>query len=183
VHPRTRLRGRVAHRCKVVARARVDLARLRADDRRRVTRAQDGGQLARVHRPVPAVRHDLDRRRAQPQQSHGAVDRDVAAGADDDPDGRRARQPVLAHVPALGRQHVVARSGQARHVRHLAAGHQRERGARRQPEELQQPAARHLGDDGGRRGDGEAARVLVPGGGHPVGGQRGGSAPPMTNPK
>jgi hypothetical protein len=62
--------------------------------------------------------------------------------------------------------------GERRDVRHLAAGDERGGGVRGQAEQLAQPPGRNLLDDRGTRAGGDEARILVPGRGEPVGGER-----------
>ena len=78
---------------------------------------------------------------------------------------RSTSQPALA-------QHVVARSRERGEVRHLPAGDEAERGVARKAEQLEEPRARDLLDDRGRRAADVEARVLVPRGGEPVRGER-----------
>ena len=63
--------------------------------------------------------------------------------------------------PAFG-QHVAAGSSQADGVRALSAGHEAERGPRRQAEYLLQPSAGHLLDHRGSRGGDRIEGILVP---------------------
>jgi hypothetical protein len=58
-------------------------------------------------------------------------------------------------------------------VRHLATGDEGERGGRGDAEELLEPLARDLLDDGRRRASRDEPGVLVPGGSEPVRGERG----------
>ena len=89
------------------------------------------------------------------------------------PHPRRPDQPVALDVVPHGGQHAMARRGEAGDVGHLATGDECERRALRQPEQRRQPASRDL-LDGGRRGRRVGqARVLIPGGSEPVGGDRG----------
>ena len=93
--------------------------------------------------------------------------------ADDHADRGRAVQAALLHVPARVAQHVVARGGERREVRHLAARDEAEGGVPRETEQLEQPVARDLLDDRRGRAADVQAGVLVPGRGQPVRGERG----------
>ena len=117
---------------------------------------------------------DRDLVGADAQVAERDVDGDVALGTDHDPQRRRAGQPGALDVDADAGQHVVAGGGEADDVRHLGAGHQAERHAGRQAEQVDEPGADDLlGDGRGGAHDAEG-HVLVPGGGEPVGGERGG---------
>ena len=150
--------------------AAVDVAGLRADDLRPLALAQRGREPSGDHAPLTVGRDDADAVGAEAEQAAGAGDRDVGVGADQHAQAGRALQPVGFDVPAGGREHRVARRREARDVRHLAAGDKTDAARRGHAEELDHPAGRdRLGDDERRRHR-HAARVLVPGGGQPVGG-------------
>ena len=92
--------------------------------------------------------------------------------ADEDANRRRAGQAVAVDVPAGFGEHVLAGGRERGDVRHLAAGHERERCAVGDAEQLLQPRARDLLDDRCRWTGYVQAGVLIPGGGEPVGGER-----------
>jgi hypothetical protein len=121
----------------------------------------------------PSLVVDSDRAhavRAEPDEPQRAVERAVPLRTCDDGDRRCADQAVLLDVMSCLGEHVVPRREQRCCMGHLAAGDEGERRVCGQAEQLLQPAAGHLLDDRcGGRGEGEA-RVLVPGGGEPVGG-------------
>ena len=97
------------------------------------------------------------------------VDGDVAFLADEnvDPGARPAvRRGGDSSPPEL--EHVLARSRERGHVRHLAAGDEAGGHPVRQAEQLAQPFECDLLDDAGARCRPDQARVLVPGRGEPV---------------
>ena len=149
------LRG-VGDRREVVAGAGVDLADLRADDRRPVV------ELERVDRHPPLVVGRDHLGRAHSEQPQGPVDGDVTPRANDDAHRRRAVQPVVGDVPAALAEDVEPRGGEGRHVRDLAPRHEAERRRRWQPEQLQQPRAGDLLDDGGGGAADVEPGVLIP---------------------
>ena len=85
---------------------------------------------------------------------------------------RRAAQSIARHVPAPALQHRVARRREAGEVRHLAAGRERERRLARQVEQLLDPRPGHFLHHRRRRCHRKQARVPVPRGRQPVGGER-----------
>ncbi len=128
-------------RGQVVAGARVDVAGLRADDRRLALTARERrGQGVRVHRAVRQRRHLDDRALAQTEEAHGAIDRPVPLRADDDPHLRRAVQAVPADVPAAAVQDEPATRREPDRVRGLRTGGEPDRRGRREAEQLLQPA-------------------------------------------
>ena len=129
-------------------------------------------QLVDAHPALVVHRDDLERRGADPEQTQRAVDRDVTLRADDDADRRRTGQAVLRDVPADAREHVVPRRGERGDVRHLAAGHERDRDVRGSPSSSASQRAADLLDDGRGGAAGVEAGVLVPDRGEPVGGDR-----------
>ena len=75
---------------------------------------------------------------------------------------RRADQPVALDVPTDGGQHMMAGGGEPDGVGGLGAGDEPDRRRGRQPEQVLQPTARDLLDDGGGgRGD-DLERVSGP---------------------
>ena len=163
VYPRAMLLRDRDQRFKLIIRARVDITRLQEDDRRRAGRFR---QLRRkrsrdqfavvVHRQVDDVRM------AQAKQTNGAFKRSVTLIAGNDANGRRAVQSLAFDVSVTLRQQRVPRSGETRHVRHLASGDDREAGVRRQSENFFEPFADGLFDDR-RGGTGRIERgVLLP---------------------
>ena len=113
--------------------------------------AQRRGERVRPHRALPVGRHDLDRRAPEPQQPQRPPQRHVRLLAREHADRWRAAEALLLDVPAPSREQRVPRRRQAGHVRHLRAGREPDAGLRGQPQQLQQPRARHLLDDRGGR--------------------------------
>ena len=171
VHPGVRSVDCVRDRLEVVERARVDVARLRADDRRDAP-VDRGGKTLGLHPPL-AVRaqHDL-LLGADPEQAERAHDRHVACAAHDDAQRRRARESLSRKIPAGAAVDGVPRGRETRDVGHLTPGDERKRGMGGKPEQLEQPPA---GDDLERRRRrrrlGETG-VLVPRGDEPVARER-----------
>jgi hypothetical protein len=173
VHPR-------AHGCRdlddlleIVERARVDLSRLRADDRGD-GRVQRRGELLRPHAPRAVGGHHHLLGGADPEQAERARDRHVPSASDDDAKGWRAREAAVRQVPAGPAVDGVPRRREAGDMGHLASRDEGERGVRGEPKELEHPTSGdHL--EGRRRGCrlGEGG-VLVPGRDEPVARERGG---------
>ena len=155
-------------RLEVVERAGVHLAGLRADDQRLPGAGEDAFEELGAHPALVVDRHDELLGPTDPEQPQRAGQRHVALLADDDPERRRAGETLLAEVVADPLVHGLTGGGERGDVRHLAAGHERERGVRRQPEQLEHPAARHRLErrDGGRRL--REPGVLIPGRDEPV---------------
>ena len=154
--------------------AAVDVARLRADDRRPVADGQRALERVGAHPALVVGVDHGDAGAAEAEQPQRPRDGDVRLRAGQDLHRRRAEQALLGDVPARAREHRVAGGGQAGDVGHLRAGDEADARARGQAEEVEQPLA---GDrlDGARGGRGDGAEaVLVPRRGQPVGGQRGG---------
>ena len=110
-------------------------------------------------------------RRTEAEQPQRPVDGHVPLLADDHADGRRPGEAVAVHIPADPVEHVEARRGKPRHVRHLGARDEADGRLAGQPEQLDEPFPGHLLDHRRRRAAGVEAGVLVPGGGEPVGRQ------------
>ena len=118
------LGGSVGDLVERVERARVHLADLGADDRRRRRPSQRFAQRTRIH---PTLRVGGDRLGcAEPEQAEGAVDRDVAL-APTSTRTRPAREPVSRHVPAGALEHAEARRGEGGDAAHLRAGDEADR--------------------------------------------------------
>jgi hypothetical protein len=81
----------------------------------------------------------------------------------------RTLQALRLHVPPGVAEDSVTRRGEAREVRHLAAGNEVDPAAGGQAEQLAHPAGRDLLDDRQRRGGDVPASVLVPRRCQPVG--------------
>ena len=172
VQPRAVLVRGVGDVGEWIERAGVHLTRLCTDDRRAV--AQRRRERVGAHRSL-IVGRDPDRPpRAQAGVAQRDEERRVDLIADQDLDRRRSREPVGLDIPAGPREHGVAGGGEPGEVGHRRPGREPDGRAGGQPERLQHPA---LGDrlDRRRRGRARAREpVLVPGGGQPVGRQRGG---------
>ena len=152
-----------------VERPGVQLAGLQADDggsiRVRVERLLEQRQ-ADPARVVGGKRDD--RVGADAEQPDRAVERLVAELRGEHPQAGRAGEAVALNVDTAVVEQALPGRREAGHVRHLAAGHERKRGRRRQPEELLQPCTAHLLDDRGCRRGGEDRAVLIPGRCQPV---------------
>ena len=159
----------VRDRGHVVAGASVDVPDLRAHDRRPGAGRERGREQLDPHAPLPVGRNGLDLCAADPEVAERAVDRHVALLADDDPDPRRALEPVPREIPARPLEDPVPRRCQRRHVGHLATGHEARRDTGREPQQLLQPCERDLLDDSGTRRRPDLGGVLIPGRGEPVG--------------
>ena len=168
VEPRAGALDGVRDRGDVVARAGVDVAELRTDDRRPIARRERRGQQLDPHSPLLVGRNRLDLRAADAEVAQGAIDGDVALLAHEDADARCALEPVACEVPACPREDPVPRRRQGCHVRHLAAGHEAGRDACRKQEQLAQPLEHDLLDDARARRRPDQAGVLIPGRGEPV---------------
>jgi hypothetical protein len=106
--------------------AGVDVAGLRAHDRRALAGGQSVAQRGRVDAPVASTATGTSAAVPEAQDPRRAVDRHVALLADQQAHVRSALQPADLGVPADAREDGVARRRQARDVRLLAAGGQAE---------------------------------------------------------
>ena len=168
VKPRAGSLDRIGDRVQVVERAGVDLAELRAHDGRARLAGELLAECVGDHAALRVSGHEPDRVGSEPEEADGAVDRAVALGSGDHADRRRSGEAVCLGVVAGSLEHVVARGGKRRPVRHLAARHERERRLLGNPEQLLQPAPGDLFDDRGGRGRQGEPGVLVPDGREPV---------------
>ncbi len=123
--------------------------------------------------PCVVGQHADERGRAEAEQLERPVDGRVPLGPGDHPDARCADEAVgLDVVPRL-LQHPVPATRDADRVGGLGAGHEADRGSRRQAQQVLHPATRRaLGRFGGGRQRG-AEGVLVPADGQDVGGRGG----------
>ena len=174
VQPRTVRSNRIGDLVEGIECSGVHLARLRADDRRPVSFRQRRTQSLGVQPSLPVGGHDLGQ--AEAEQAERTVDRDVALRADEHANARCSGETVPPDIPAHALEHAEARGSKRRDASHLGAGDETERGVLRQPEQIAHPLAHHLFDDGRRRAAHVEARVLIPGGGQPVRGERRGQA-------
>ncbi len=166
--------GKVADVADRVEGAAVDVAQLRADD--------DG---ARRPRPGPPT---APRPACRPWPSHTTG----TTASVPTPRKRSARSIVPCRLsPASTRtigapqspwaaasqpaaaQHLGDPDGEPGERRRLRSGDEADRGLRRQPEDVEDPAGGDLLDDGGRGAHRRQPRVLVPGRGQPVRGEGG----------
>ena len=177
VYPGTDLAAQGKNLLEGVERARVHLARLRADDRRDLDVAKCRLQRLDAHATLAVDRDAASRAAADPDETEGAVDRHVTAVSGDDRYRRRSCETVVFHVPAHPLEHCVPSRCETGGVGHLAARDERERRARRDAEEILEPLARNLLDDRGRRAAHDESSVLIPRRGQPVGGEGGRKRP------
>jgi hypothetical protein len=173
VHPRAGLARRVAELADRVDGAAVHVADLGHDDRRPVAGGERVGEGVGAHRAARGDRHRHHRPGAEPEDPQRAVHGHVPLLAGQDADRRRADQAVPLDVVTDVGQHAMPRGGECGDVRHLAAGDERERHGRGQPQQVDQPCPGDLLERGGRRRRVREAGVLVPRGGQPVGGDPG----------
>ena len=174
VHPRAVPVGDVADLPDRVDGAGVDVADLRAHDRRAVVErlVECTGERVHPHPPLGVGGDRLDRRGADAEEAQRPVDGAVPLLAREHADPRGTPQPRRAHVPSGPAEHGVQRGRQPGEVGHLRAGHEPDRRVRWQAEQVGRPGARDLLDHGRGGPEDVQARVLVPRGGQPVGGQR-----------
>jgi hypothetical protein len=166
--------GEVDDRADRVDGTGVDVARLSAHDHRPALRGQCAAQRVHPHSAlVVGLDHD-DRVGAEAEEPERPVDGVVPVGAREDAERWRAGETAFLDVPAGAAQHLVPGGGERGEVGHLRAGDEPDGRVPRQAEEVEQPAAGDLLDRGGGRAHRVEAGVLVPGGGEPVGGERGG---------
>ena len=126
VHPCVDRLRRLGHGGEIVDRTGVHLSGLGAHDRRAA--AAERVERRDVDPALPVRReHDL-LGLAYPEQAERPREGHVAFPADDDAEGRRPRKAPGREVPARALVDGVARCGEARHVRHLAPGHEGEGG-------------------------------------------------------
>ena len=165
--------GDLAHR---VEGAGVDVADLRADDRRPFEPGERGAQRVRPHAALAVGGDADDAPAAEAEHAQRGQDGDVRLVPDHDVHRGSTGESVLLHVPVRALEHRVAASGEAGEIRHLPARHEADAGGRRQREQVEQPARRHFLDDRRRRPAGVEAGILVPGRRQPVGGEGRGQA-------
>ena len=177
VQPRPPRLAGVRDRVEVLERAGVHLAGLGDDDRRAVRLGEDVGQERCPHASLVVDRDEPHLPGAEPQEAERAIDGDVALLARYDPKAGAALEALLADAPPGALEHRVARDRERGRVRHLAARDEGERRRCREPEQLLDPRAGGLFDNGGRWREEEQTRVLIPCRDEPVGGQRGGKRP------
>ena len=162
-----------------IERAGVDVAGLRAHDRRGRERRQRVGAHAAL-----AVDGDAHEAVAPEAGEPERLDqRRVCLLADHDRDRRRAEEAVGLDVPVLAREHRVSRGGERGEVRHRRPGDERARAAGGQPEEVAHPSSAMLSScDTAGVGESNAAFWS-----HAVASQfaasAAGSEPPITKPK
>ena len=170
---RTRRRSR-----QRVEGAGVDVAGLRADDRRPVAapRAPRRAASARM-RPCSSAANELERGGAEPEQAQRAVDRHVALVAQRGRGSRGAPcEAVALDVPARARSTWCRAAARAVVLAPCApVTKPLDTPAGRPSSSASQPAGDLLGGRGGGRG-GDREAVLVPRGREPVGSDAAGSA-------
>ena len=158
-----------------VAGAGVDVAGLRAHDRRarRRRRARERARPARI-RPCPSTGDAPRRLRPEPEHAQRGQDRGVRLVADHDRD-RSARPAARAPRRPSPTRSSTAWRATARHVVFAIwpPVTKPDAGLARQPEQLEQPAADDLLDDGRGRGQDVQPGVLIPRARQPVGRDRG----------
>jgi hypothetical protein len=157
--------------------ARVDVARLRADERGPVDARQDLRQCIGAHAPLVVGRHTGHAVAPEAEHLERDVDRDVGLLAHHDRHIRCAEQAVALDIPAGALEQRVASRRERRERGHGRPGGEPCGHAGGQPEEFRGPLGGRL--LGHRRGWAQDVqpRVLVPGRGQPVGGQRSRQAP------
>ena len=111
---------------------------------------------------------------AEAEETKGADEGSVFFGAGEDADGGGAGEAFVFDVPAVAGEDSVARGGEGGDVGHLGSGNEGEAGRGGEVEDFFEPSAGGLFDDGGCGGAGVEAGILIPGGGEPVGSERGG---------
>ena len=159
-----------------IERSGVHLAGLRADDRRAAELGERRAQPFRLHSTLVVGVYDDELRGADAQQPQRAVDGHMAESPDDDADRRRLCEAALADVPASLGENLVPCGGECSHVRHLTAGGDRERGARREAEQVLEPLADDHLESGDRWPEWPEAGALVPDRRQPIGRDRGGKS-------
>ena len=158
--------------------AGVHLARLGADDRRTVGQVgEDPGEVVRAH-PAFIVRGHADgpspSEAGHPERlEQGRVD----IGTDHDVHRRGADEAFLLDIPARASEDGMAGRGDRDEMGHGRPGREADRRAGRQAEEIDEPFAGDLLDDGRCGRPEEEADVLFPRRGKPVRGERGRHGP------
>ena len=177
------LLAEIRDRVEVLEGSGVDLARLRADDRRPLTRLDSGAQRI-GERATLAVHRDA-RHLALPDPEHpkGPVDGDVTLLAGNDPQARSALEAGLGEVPAVALEHRTTGGGEGRQMGRLASGHEGERGVGRQSQNVLQPGPRDLLDRRRRRCRERETAFWSQAETSQSAASAAGSVPPITNPK
>ena len=173
MHPRADRVRRIDDRCQRVHGPAVHVAGLGEDDGRAGRPGEHLFGGVGADRPLAVHGDAFDRVAAETHEAQRLQRGGMDLVAGEDPDRGRADQPARLDVPAGPREHGVAGRREPDHVRGRRSGREPAADVRRQTEDLAHPPAGDLLDHrGGRAGD-VRERVLIPGAGQPVGGQRG----------
>ena len=168
VQPRPVLARELANLDERIARARVDVPDLGADDRRTGRRRERPFERVGTHASLIVGRHAHDRPAADADHPARGVNRGVRLLAGDDRERRRALQPQRFDVPPGAAQHLVPGRGERGDVGRVRAGHEPDARLLGQPEQLENPArGARLERRHPRRHDVQG-RVLIPGRDEPV---------------
>src|SRR5579859_271929 len=160
---RTYLRKRVEGAC-------VDITCLQAENSRPLkSRESIGAQTALI-----IGGNGNDPVAAKAEQGKRLEEGRVRFLADDDRDGRGAKQTIGLHIPASPLQDGVSSGGKASEVGHCSAGDEGARGTFGQSKNVEKPAQRNVFHGGGDGRHDAVHSVLVPRAGQPVGGERDG---------
>src|SRR4029079_12496909 len=98
----------------------------------------------------------------------------MAEAPNDNADRRRPGETALADIPASLGKNLVSCGGERGHVRHLTAGGDRERSARREAEQVLEPLADDHLEGGDRWPEWPETGALIPYRRPPIGRDRGG---------
>ena len=120
VQPRAGFARALRDRLERVECARVEVARLRADDRRRAERRERVG----AHAALAVDGHAHEAVATEADEAERLDQRGMRLLADHDGDRRRAEEAVGLDVPVLAGEHRVARRRERAEVRHRRAGHE-----------------------------------------------------------
>jgi hypothetical protein len=173
----------VGDRVEAVERAGVHVAGLGGDDRGSLEPFEGPAQRGDLEAVLVVARHLHRGALTEPEVAQGPGHGRVSAGLEHHVHLRGAGQPVRLDVPAHLPEHVVTGRREAGEVRHLPAGDEPDRAARRQADELDDPACRHLLDDrdaGGRAYNPAFWSQVETSSSVPY---AAGCRPPITNPK
>ena len=135
---------------------------------------QRGGQRLDLDGAIGVGGDRFEDTGAEAQEAERAVDGGVSFAGGDHPDRRRANEAVLLDVPASTGEHLVAGGGQADRVGPLGSGDEAGGDAGGKAEQIREPSAGDLLDDGGRGRRQIVVGRLVPGRDEQLGGGGGG---------
>src|SRR5262245_38012154 len=151
MHPGGVLMRHIADLAQRVERAGVHVPGLGAHDDRTVTSPQLLAEHVGAHPALVVRGYDSDALAAKAEITQRKLEADVAVRTHHHLDRWRAEEPVALDVPTDGLEDSRTCCGHADEVGHRCTGREANRGAWRQPEQLDEPACGDLLDYSGCR--------------------------------